>query len=417
MNSTRTKTATKLVKFLIRKSVLQYYKLEYLFESYVRYFTHVALGGNTTSRIERFSSTNYTGPSPVASSKQRMALFAAFHTKGITPISNINYLKGLLLSGFRIIYIHNGKLSPQEISSLKPYCEQILCRTNIGQDFGSWKDGYLYLASKHLLLGIEWLLLCNDSNIFLGGQHAREFSNILDKELNETTCDVVALNKNYENRPHYQSYFLCFRASLFSSPRFIRFWKEYIPLSNRYHAIEKGEVALTRQIIEPATASILFDSPNLFQAISNKSLQYDELFKIMPINTLINLRKLYRAPTQAINNADLHYIFAFLDCHNPSHAYALLFIKYLKSPFLKKDLIRQDVFTLSQIVLLLRSEDIGGGRAFEEEILNVFANSGQKFSYLKNSREAFRKGIPGLYTKTFHGYGYNVSEKPSDFQP
>ena len=395
-------------KLFVEKLLRQVYKIEYLIESYAKYSLHVLSGGTSNSRISKYTNSNYIGNKPNGASYSRLALFVAYHPNQAPPASNINYLKALLKNEFRTIYIHNGPLNFGEIELLKPYCEQVLCRQNIGQDFGAWKDGYLYCESKKLLENVEWLLLCNDSNLFLGGEHGTSFSNRFENELINENNDLIALSRNYEFKPHYQSYFLCFHSRLFSSSGFKQFWLNYLPLSHRFHAINNGEMALSRKVIQSTPTAILYDSLKLYAAIQSRSASLGDVLENVPQNALKNLLKKEYKPDSIIDSIYLNQIIAYLDCHNPSHAYALLWVKYLKCPFLKKDLFRHGVFTLQQIITLLKAEDLQGGGDFQEMVINNYKSTGSNISYINFPRAALRKGVPSITSPTFHGHGYKL---------
>lgn len=382
--------------------------MEFFVESRLKFQIHVLRGGCVNSRISSYPDSNYFGLPPEGSIPSRLALFAAYHVNDTLPISNLNYLKALLACGFRTIYLHNGPLSQEALDSLRPYCEQIICRINIGQDFGAWKDGYLYCESRHLLNGIEWLLICNDSNLFLGGEHAQFFIDAFTKNLESSNIDLIALNKNFEFRQHFQSYFLCFNRRLFSGDSFKKFWHEYVPLNSRYHSIKRGELALTKEVVKNSKTRIIYSSPNLYQAMVKHVLTHDEILEYFPKNAINNLEAPPGNISSPISNTYVHQILAYLDSHNPSHAYALLYVKFLKSPFLKKDLVCQDVYTLAQISSLLESQGIQVNSLFYDELINTYLTRGTHLSYLGCPRQAYKCGVPWHSSTSFHGYGYKV---------
>jgi hypothetical protein len=393
---------------LLNKIISEAYKVEYTLQSRLVYCIHWLSGGRPQTRIIKCHYIKSTGQSARESTKNKACIFAAYHDSEKAPASNINYISSLHACGFKVFYVHNGQLTHQAIDSLTPFCEQIISRSNIGQDFGAWKDGYIYCMENHLLTHTEWLLLCNDSNFFLGGGHATTFITTLNRELSSTKSDLIALNKNYECWQHYQSYFLCFHSRIFTKKAFNKFWEQYLPLNNRFHAIKKGEIALTRNIIGSASASILFDSPKLHQAITECNSPAEDILQYLPKDSLSNLQIAGEQLSQPINKVYLHQILAYLDYHNPGHAYALLWVKFLKSPFLKKDLYRQGVFSLPQIISMLNNEDIDDESKILEEILHGYTSEGSSSSYIYYPREACRKGIPLPPTQIFHGYGYKL---------
>jgi hypothetical protein len=393
---------------LLSKIISETYKVEYTLQSRLGFCIHWLSGGRPQTRIIKCHYVRPTSRSTRESNKNKACIFAAYHNGEQAPASNINYIKSLHACGFRVFYIHNGQLTHQAIDSLTPFCEQIISRSNIGQDFGAWKDGYIYCLENQLLVNTEWLLLCNDSNFFLGGSHAKTFINTFKAKLSNEDSDLIALNKNYECWQHYQSYFLCFHYRIFAKKEFNEFWKQYLPLNNRFHAIKKGEIALSQNIIGSSSASILFDSPKLYQAIAECPSSTEDILQYLPKNSLSSLRIPWEDLSRPINKVYLQQILAYLDSHNPGHAYALLWVKFLRSPFLKKDLYRQGVFSLPQIMSMLNNEDIDDESKIIEEVLHGYASQGSSSSYIYYPREACRKGIPLPPTQIFHGYGYKL---------
>lgn len=393
---------------IIHKLISETYKAEYSLQSRFEYCIHWLSGGRPETRIIKCHYIRSTSQSAKKLTKNKVCIFAAYHNNEKAPASNINYVSSLYACGFRIFYMHNGQLTHQAIESLTPFCERIISRSNMGQDFGAWKDGYIYCQANQLLTKTDWLLLCNDSNFFLGGHHATTFITAFNRELSNANSDLIALNKNYECWQHYQSYFLCFHSRIFAKKEFNKFWKQYLPLNNRFHAIKKGEIALTRNIIGSATTSILFDSPKLHQAIVECNSPAEDILQYLPKNSLSNLQVERNELNKPINKVYLQQILAYFDYHNPGHAYALLWVKFLKSPFLKKDLYRQGVFSLPQIMSMLNYEDIDNESKILEEVLHGYTSEGSSSSYIYYPREACRKGIPLPSTQIFHGYGYKL---------
>ena len=136
-----------------------------------------------------------------------------------------------------------------------------LQRENIGQDFGAWKDSFELIKFYKLNIDLDWLLFCNDSNFCLGGDNSDKFISKLSSKLEKINeIDFISLNCNYERRLHYQSYFLCFSKVVFQNKKFQKFWKRYLPISHRFHAIENGEKKLSSKVLSSFRPSVIFTS-------------------------------------------------------------------------------------------------------------------------------------------------------------
>jgi hypothetical protein len=324
---------------------------------------------------------------------QKHAIFAAYHQSEEIPISNLNYIKSLVNCGFTTIYIHNGPLSNHAISMLDPYCSQIISRVNIGQDFGAWKDGIKYCEKHNILDNTEWLLLCNDSNFFLGGANGKFFENTLNKSLRLNKFDLIAANKNLDTWHHYQSFFLCIHKRLFTKRSFVAFWDNYVPLSHRYHAINNGEIKLSKDILNSAEALILYDVPKLGNEIQHSGMSIDDL-NFLPLIALLNLGLDNARCNSKVSKISQLNILSRLERHNPSHFIALLSNKYLRSPFLKKDLYRGGTYSLMQIVNLLELEELQVDANLIQSIIGYYLATGANFSYINLPRQAFQRGVP-----------------------
>ena len=83
-----------------------------------------------------------------------------------------------------------------------------------------------------------------------------------------------------------------------------------------------------------------------------------------------------------------------LESYNQSHVFGLLNIVYLKSPFLKKDIVRIGFFSINQIHELLISTNLKIDKSLKYEIINFLTTQGTPSSYGNTRRIAIRKGIP-----------------------
>ena len=367
--------------------IRQDYRREALFE----YVFHKLKGGNAFRRLNAFPVHNHIDSSPESAVSDCLAIFVAYHPGEPVPKSNLDYLSSLAACGFRIIYIHNGSLSKADTAILSNYCEQILCRQNIGQDMGAWKDGLCYLEESSKLDDVKWLLLCNDSNIFLGGPEKSAFEELFSGELQRTNLDLICLNRNFECWMHCQSFFLCFHKNLFESQKFKTFWRDYLPLSHRHHAIRNGEIKLSREVIQNSRISVLYDSAALFREIENGAYRADKFYPLLPLGSLHFSKD--QSLDEGIDLVRLQCIFATLDSRNPSHVYALLFVTFLKSPFLKKDLFRHGIFCLTQLTRLFDSIGVVYHSDRWYEMVDALTKGGSNSSYINYQKEAFRKGI------------------------
>mgnify|MGYP001216989122 CR=1 FL=1 len=376
-----------------------YYVLEYKIVAYASFVFSKLKGSNYKSRTKTRDDISFIRERLSKNRKKRLAIFVAFHHRNLIPESNFNYLNILQSCSFEIIYIHNGILSQKVINQLTNKGCYVICRENIGQDFGAWKDGFALIKYYKLDKDLNWLLFCNDSNFCLGGENANKFISKLSNKLEKINeIDFISLNCNYERRLHYQSYFLCFSKIVFQNQEFQKFWKKYIPLSHRFHAIENGEKKLSSKVLNYFRPSVIFTSHNLAEKIS-LDLNNDAVTvlgnlpkELFYLEDLLNIKK--KKKKDIINaRISIKRIISSLENYNQSHVFALLNIIFLDSPFLKKDVVRQGLFSYCQIYDLLKFDNLHINKKLQEEIINFLQRGGTSYSYIEDRRMQYRRGI------------------------
>ena len=99
----------------------------------------------------------------------------------------------------------------------------------------------------------------------------------------------------------------------------------------------------------------------------NKEDDYNLVLKNLP-KSLFFLVSAYENNLKNKNNNQFSILqlLISLESYNPSHVYGLLSIIYLNSPFLKKDVMRQGVFSYTQIYEMLKLEKLD----IEENLIN-----------------------------------------------
>ena len=224
------------------KIISCFLRLEYYFSSRFKYLFLKIKGTNYRKRINLQNNITDIHKSLARSNHKRLAIFVAFHNPSQIPQSNLNYIKILKKSLFEIVYVHNGHLEKKLVDKLQKIGCFVIIRENIGQDFGAWKDIISLLQEYKILNKLKWLLLCNDSNFCLGGKNSDSFITKFNESMdNKDLYDFICLNSNFEGSLHYQSYFICLSKNILKMQKFRKFWEEYIPIDNRYHAIRNGE--------------------------------------------------------------------------------------------------------------------------------------------------------------------------------
>ncbi len=367
-------------------------------------FLIIKLKGSTPNkRLRNRGNINFLKNRLAKNDSRRLAIFVGYHNSNEIPESNLNYLNILRKTNFEIIYVHNGNLDQKIKKLLADMGHYVICRDNVGQDMGAYKDVMILLENHKLTDKLDWILICNDSNFCIGGNNAEtftnRFSNILEQDVNEKP-DFISLNCNYDQDLHHQSYFLCFSSIVFKNKKFKNFWKNYIPLNHRYHAIEQGEKQLTKKVLSKYKAKIMFTSHELCASL-NVNLK-DQKYLVDNLPKVLFYLSLSFEDSEKIEY-ETKTIIDSLENYNPSHVFGLLNILFMNYPFLKKDVVRQGTFSFSQIFDVLHTKSLSINEGIRNEIMESLLKGGTSYSYRGSPKKAFQKGItPEGFTYDFH---------------
>jgi len=385
--------------FYILKFYSYLLRLEYFLTAYLSFIFLKLKGTNYKKRIKDIKDINILRSKLGRKHQKRLAIFVAYHSSHKLPQSNINYLSILKETLFEIVYVHNGYLEEKVKNDLKKKGCYVICRENIGQDFGAWKDTISLFEEYKITSNLEWLLLCNDSNFCVGGKNAISFKEKFKKLLTikNREFDFICLNCNYEGKKHYQSYFLCLSKVIIRNNKFKHFWKTYIPLNNRYYTIKSGEKKFSQLILHNFKPKIIFSSDQLCLRMKENFKPNRKFIKNLLPQNLFFLEACFifdKSKEAQKINLGIRKLINSLEKYNPSHVFGILNIIFLESPFLKKDIVRMGVFEIKQIDELLNSNKLKITKKLKNEIIKFLINEGTPFKYLKSRRAAVRKGIP-----------------------
>ena len=365
----------------------------YYLEALFTYALIKLKGSSPNKRLRNRSNINFLKHRLAKNDAKRLAIFVGYHNSNKIPESNLNYLNILKKTHFEIIYVHNGNLDQNIKNFLTEMGCYVICRDNVGQDIGAYKDVILLIENYNLNVDLKWILICNDSNFCLGGINSEKFinrfSNILDKEVHDKP-DFISLSCNFDRILHHQSYFLCFSSIVFKNKKFRNFWKRYIPLNHRYHAIEEGEIKLTKKVLSSFKPKIMFTSHELFSSLKNNLKDQKYLVGNLP-KVLFYLSLSYE--DSEIIQYDTKTIVDSLENYNPSHVFGLLNILFMNYPFLKKDVVRQGTYSFSQVFDVLQTKSLSLKEDLVTEIMDSLLKGGTSYSYRRLPKQAFQKSI------------------------
>ena len=269
----------------------------------------------------------------------RIAVFVHWNPGTTIDPSTGRMIEALRDGGYAVLIVSNSKLTDDQLAWLRPRCWRMLERGNQGFDFGAWKDGMNHLYEEDV--PIDRLILLNDS-VFFSDRGLPEMVAALDRD-----HDLVSAFENWGEGYHVQSFTVSLSGFVATSEPFRRFWRDYMPFSNRIHAIDAGEKALSRTALKVArTSEVIYSTSSLYNAIVDAPKLRDPLIRLP-----IQWRGYYQASTNEKSTREwiANKIIDIVNATSPIHAGAYYFPKLLDCPLYKNDLVYRARFQFWEI--------------------------------------------------------------------
>ena len=173
-----------------------------------------------------------------------VALFTHFDRGGQLADHVAAYVQALHRGGFSVVFVSNaGRRLQNDLAGLKPYCQAIIVRNNVGYDFGAIRQMLAMLDLPRQ--ETERLLVVNDS---VYGPLV-PISNILARA-NLDTADIWGLTESWQHRYHLQSYFLLVGRPVMLSKAWQDFWDGVRQVSSKRWVIHRYEIGLTQALLK-----------------------------------------------------------------------------------------------------------------------------------------------------------------------
>ena len=169
-------------------------------------------------------------------SGEKVALVAHWDPHGIVDPYVVHYLKALKNIGYTTILISAGTVHMSDY--LFTAADYVLWRDCPGYDFTSWKAAFEYYPS---LFEAREILVTNDS--IFGPMHPLF---IVHEVMDKRRCDFWGLVCSIERVTHLQSYYIVFRSSSIESEAFKNFFKSVDTTEDREETIARYELGLTQ---------------------------------------------------------------------------------------------------------------------------------------------------------------------------
>jgi len=310
------------------------------------------------------------------------------HRQGATLSQNLlAHIEVLNRSGYNILLVHNGPLSARLVELFQPRCHTLVAKYYGGRDFGCYQYGTSLLQELSDGQALVQVIYCNES-VFVRPSRLVP----LVERIREARAPHIGVTGSWGIAYHVSSWFFAVSGELFRDAVFQQFWAEYLPSSGRRHAIQQGEIRLSAHLQGQGVQPEILYPPRLVGDLC-VNLEPDRLAQALPrLSSIILWQHLQDRMnvTDAIGREILRRI--VLDqgeLHSTSNLYNLLLLVFCDFPFIKKDLVLRNDYSLSQIEEALQSWE-GEDRQHVAEIVGFFRARGAM---------RWQQGIRGLLTR------------------
>lgn len=193
-------------------------------------------------------------------------------------------------AGCAITLVVNGEPSESFLQFVRPLVHQIIVRKNVGRDFGGYKDAVLTLFDQEARgeIAIQRLVIANDS-VYYFGRGLDEMA----RWLVDNDSDFSGATESDEFTYHLQSFILSFSEAVVHSPAFRRYWRTYLPMGSRQWTIQRGELGLSRALIKARFAPGVLYTAHALKARLD-ALEPEEALDCVRLTPIAFRRKLAR---------------------------------------------------------------------------------------------------------------------------
>jgi Rhamnan synthesis protein F len=301
------------------------------------------------------------GVSPLRS---KVAIFLVFQPRGV-PSSVLSTCRHLTDKGYSVLMVCNSRLTEMDRRNLDSCVWRFVERSNFGYDFGGYQDGIRLLWSWGV--SPEVLVVLNDSVWF-----PLDSNELMLDEMEQSPAGFLGALRHVdspgvddEHAGFFLSYFFLFKKSVMASQVFIDYWKNYVPTSNKYLTVRRGERGFSRALFAARLSSEgLYSRDRFLNALESQSsavldltLRYgaytDPLFEQQRDRLLAQVTRDENWRLQVLEHIRL--VVAKRNFHS-SFCYAS--VGLLGIPFLKKNRGELQIRMRSQYVRAVKAGDL-----------------------------------------------------------
>ena len=266
------------------------------------------------------------------------------HTDGEPHLFQKHTMNAIREAGYSIVAVNNSNKNVERFTAaMRPLADAVLCRENMGRDFGAFAD-FMRLYGN-TFSGTPFVFL-NDSLI----GPAFPLHGILES-CAVSDAHLIALTDSYEEGYHLQSSFLYFKGDLVRDPCLMSFFATYDYPIEKSAVIREGEIGLSRfaqqnglrlhSLISYPDAAQLALSRAMKRLIRLEQLAPAHAEGILPAG---DSGSHHLGSLRAIQHMKSWYQTLISDLvegtpRNPQHAFWDILIEAFGYPFLKRELI------------------------------------------------------------------------------
>ena len=174
-----------------------------------------------------------------------ICIFAHFNKNDSLEDYVIDYLKTVKDFVDEIIFISSSNLTSEKKNLLNQIVSEIIIKENKGYDFGSWKEGLIFLKNKYENLPSE-IILCNDSCYI-----SKNFKKAIIFMRQKKGLDFWGITKNYFLLGlHTQTYFIVLNSGPIRDNKLWEFIYSWEHQNRKRDYIIKYEVGLSKLLLK-----------------------------------------------------------------------------------------------------------------------------------------------------------------------
>ena len=155
----------------------------------------------------------------------------------------MHHVRSLAQAGLSVVFVTNaGFLRPAAMAALQEVCAGVLIRSNVGYDFGAWREGFEIVQLPRP--NTEMVVMANDS---VYGP-PRPLHDLLD-QIDFKEADFWGCTDSWQTRYHLQSYLVAFSPRVVASEAWRKFWDTVRPTWSKAWLIRLYEIGLTQALL------------------------------------------------------------------------------------------------------------------------------------------------------------------------